>query len=74
MEPVKACQIADTLAGIRSNRRDDMEIIIGLIILAVVIGYAVCRASGNADEQSEEMYQAMRQEQADAEAYRRLTE
>jgi len=51
-----------------------MEIIIGLVIIGLFILYAIGRASGKADEQSEAMQLAMQQEQADAEAYRRLTE
>lgn len=51
-----------------------MEIIIGLVAVALFILYAIGRRSGEADEQAEEMYQAMQQEQRDAEAYRRLTQ
>lgn len=50
-----------------------MEIIIGLVIIGLFVMYAIGRASGNADEQAEEMYQAMLQEQADAEAWERIT-
>lgn len=45
-----------------------------LVVVGLYVLYRILQRSGEADEQAEAMYQAMLQEQADAEAYRRLTE
>ena len=50
-----------------------MEFIIVLVIAALFILYAVGRSAGEADEQSDAMAEAMRQERADAEAWERIT-
>ena len=47
--------------------------IAGMIFVALFVLYAIARSSGEADEQADEMMAALRQEQADAEAWERLT-
>ncbi len=44
------------------------------IVVALFILYAIGNAAGQADERNDAMWAEMEQEQADAEAYRRLTE
>ena len=41
--------------------------------IAAFVGYAIGRVSGDADEQADAMQAAMLQEQADAEAWERIT-
>ena len=47
--------------------------IAGMIIVALFVLYAIARSSGEADEQTDEMMAAMRQEREDAEAWERIT-
>lgn len=48
-------------------------VIAGMIIVALFILYAIARSSGEADERADEIAEAMRQEQEDAEAWERIT-
>lgn len=52
-----------------------MEILIAMVVVAAALFllYAIGRSSGEADEQADEMMAALRQEQADAEAWERIT-
>lgn len=50
-----------------------MEILIVMVAAALFILYAIGRSSGEADERADEIAEAMRQEQEDAEAWERIT-
>ena len=52
-----------------------MEILIAMVVVAAALFllYAIGRSSGEADERSDEMMAAMRQELEDAEAWERIT-
>ena len=50
-----------------------MEIIIVIVAIALFVMYAIGRASGTADDQSDAMMAELEREQSDAEAWERIT-
>ena len=71
--PVKACQLPTRWQESATMESEAMEILIVMVAAALFLLYAIGRSSGEADEQADEMMAALRQEQADAEAWGRIT-